>query len=99
MYIYICELIYYLDCRHEITGIITKIGSNVTKFKVGDKVGVGCLAATCLECEFCKNSQENYCDNVQSLIMVFSGTVVSLMVAILTCSLQITGLKYSFLPF
>lgn len=62
---YICELIYYLDCRHEITGIITKIGINVTKFKVGDKVGVGCLAATCLECEFCKNSQENYCDNVQ----------------------------------
>ncbi|KAL3505425.1 hypothetical protein ACH5RR_035266 [Cinchona calisaya] len=50
---------------HEITGIITKVGSNVRKFKIGDKVGVGCLAATCLECEFCKDSQENYCDQVQ----------------------------------
>ncbi|KAI5655946.1 hypothetical protein M9H77_24739 [Catharanthus roseus] len=50
---------------HEITGIITKVGSNVTHFKVGDKVGVGCLAATCLKCEFCKDSQENYCDQVQ----------------------------------
>ncbi|CDP07361.1 unnamed protein product [Coffea canephora] len=50
---------------HEITGIITKVGSNVRKFKTGDKVGVGCLAATCLQCEFCKDSQENYCDEVQ----------------------------------
>ncbi|KAJ8439802.1 hypothetical protein Cgig2_029062 [Carnegiea gigantea] len=50
---------------HEITGIITKVGENVKKFKVGDRVGVGCLAASCLECEFCKNSQENYCDQIQ----------------------------------
>ncbi|CAI9098213.1 OLC1v1034823C2 [Oldenlandia corymbosa var. corymbosa] len=50
---------------HEITGIITKVGSNVTKFKIGDRVGVGCLAATCLKCEYCQNSQENYCDQVQ----------------------------------
>ncbi|EHA8590695.1 Cinnamyl alcohol dehydrogenase 3 [Cocos nucifera] len=50
---------------HEITGVITKVGSNVTNFKVGDRVGVGCLAATCLACEFCKASEENYCDKVQ----------------------------------
>ncbi|XP_078448251.1 putative cinnamyl alcohol dehydrogenase 6 [Wolffia australiana] len=50
---------------HEITGLITKIGKNVSGFKIGDRVGVGCLAATCLECEFCKNSEENYCDKVQ----------------------------------
>ncbi|CAO2817630.1 unnamed protein product [Amaranthus hypochondriacus] len=50
---------------HEITGIITKVGENVTKFKVGDKVGVGCLSASCLNCDFCKNSQENYCDEIQ----------------------------------
>ncbi|GMI82471.1 cinnamyl alcohol dehydrogenase 9 [Hibiscus trionum] len=50
---------------HEITGVITKVGSNVTKFKIGDRVGVGCLAASCLECEFCQNSQENYCDQIQ----------------------------------
>ncbi|GAB4828371.1 Probable cinnamyl alcohol dehydrogenase 6, variant 2 [Ancistrocladus abbreviatus] len=50
---------------HEITGVITKVGSNVKKFKVGDNAGVGCLAASCLECEFCKDSQENYCDKIQ----------------------------------
>ncbi|GMI91349.1 cinnamyl alcohol dehydrogenase 9 [Hibiscus trionum] len=50
---------------HEITGVITKVGSNVKKFKIGNRVGVGCLAASCLECEFCKNSQENYCDQIQ----------------------------------
>lgn len=50
---------------HEITGIITKVGSNVSKFKMGDRVGVGCLAATCLKCEYCEGSQENYCDQVE----------------------------------
>uniref|UniRef100_A0A2N9IWB1 Enoyl reductase (ER) domain-containing protein n=1 Tax=Fagus sylvatica TaxID=28930 RepID=A0A2N9IWB1_FAGSY len=50
---------------HEITGVITKVGSNVKGFKVGDRAGVGCLAASCLECEFCNNSQENYCDQLQ----------------------------------
>nr|GMD10333.1 probable cinnamyl alcohol dehydrogenase 6 [Ipomoea batatas] len=34
-------------------------------FKIGDRVGVGCMAATCLECDFCKQSQENYCDKMQ----------------------------------
>ncbi|KAK6938989.1 Alcohol dehydrogenase, N-terminal [Dillenia turbinata] len=50
---------------HEITGVITKVGSNVKNFRVGDRVGVGFLAASCLECDLCKSSQENYCDNLQ----------------------------------
>ncbi|KAK4752821.1 hypothetical protein SAY87_021619 [Trapa incisa] len=50
---------------HEITGVIVKVGNNVTKFKVGDRAGVGCLAASCLECDFCLNSEENYCDKIQ----------------------------------
>ncbi|KAJ9675088.1 hypothetical protein PVL29_024153 [Vitis rotundifolia] len=55
----------YVVFRHEITGVVTKVGTNVTRFKTGDRVGVGCLAASCLECEFCKSSQENYCDQIQ----------------------------------
>ncbi|KAL6990391.1 putative cinnamyl alcohol dehydrogenase 6 [Sarracenia purpurea var. burkii] len=62
IYLYTCT--FGLD-RHEITGLITKVGSNVTEFRIGDRVGVGCLAASCLECEFCKESQENYCDQIQ----------------------------------
>ncbi|CAA6656012.1 unnamed protein product [Spirodela intermedia] len=50
---------------HEITGLITKVGTNVSGFKIGDRVGVGCLAASCLECDFCKQSEENYCEKVQ----------------------------------
>ncbi|XAR61624.1 hypothetical protein NMG60_11016092 [Bertholletia excelsa] len=50
---------------HEIVGVVMKVGSNVKSFKVGERVGVGCLAATCLQCELCKNSQENYCDQLQ----------------------------------
>ncbi|KAI3863266.1 hypothetical protein MKX03_011689 [Papaver bracteatum] len=50
---------------HEITGVITKVGKNAKDFKVGDRVGVGCLAASCLDCEYCKDSQENYCEKLQ----------------------------------
>ncbi|XP_020262439.1 probable cinnamyl alcohol dehydrogenase 6 [Asparagus officinalis] len=56
---------YPLVPGHEITGIITKVGENVSNFKVGDRVGVGCIAASCLDCDFCKDSQENYCDKLQ----------------------------------
>ncbi|KAL2503937.1 putative cinnamyl alcohol dehydrogenase 9 [Abeliophyllum distichum] len=50
---------------HEITGIITKVGDNVSNFKVGDRAGVGGLAASCLNCEYCKDGQENCCDQLQ----------------------------------
>ncbi|KAK4361421.1 hypothetical protein RND71_020373 [Anisodus tanguticus] len=57
--------IYPVVPGHEITGIVMEVGSNVTNFKTGDKVGVGCMSASCLQCESCKNSEENYCDKVQ----------------------------------
>ncbi|KAJ4962509.1 hypothetical protein NE237_022448 [Protea cynaroides] len=50
---------------HEITGVITKVGGKVKGFKVGDRVGVGCIGASCLDCEFCRDSQENCCSNLQ----------------------------------
>ena len=48
---------------HEIIGRITKVGSAVTKFKVGDLAGVGCLVDSCRECESCKQNLEQYCLN------------------------------------
>ncbi|OWM74957.1 hypothetical protein CDL15_Pgr021308 [Punica granatum] len=51
---------------HEITGVVVTVGSNVRKFSVGDRVGIGYLATSCLECEYCASSQENYCDQLQS---------------------------------
>ncbi|QNI33260.1 NAD(P)-dependent alcohol dehydrogenase [Alloacidobacterium dinghuense] len=46
---------------HEIAGIVTGVGSKVTKFKVGDKVGIGCFVDSCRTCEQCKEGLEQYC--------------------------------------
>jgi len=48
---------------HEIVGRVSQVGSNVTKFKVGDQVGVGCMVDSCRICESCKAGLENYCEN------------------------------------
>ena len=47
---------------HEIVGRITKCGSNVKKFKVGDLAGVGCFIDSCGECANCKAGIEQYCE-------------------------------------
>jgi len=53
---------------HEITGVVEQVGQSVTQFKVGDRVGVGCMVGSCLECKSCKDGLEQYCQkrNVQT---------------------------------
>jgi uncharacterized zinc-type alcohol dehydrogenase-like protein len=46
---------------HEIAGTVTAIGSSVTKFKVGDKIGVGVFVDSCRNCENCKKGLQQYC--------------------------------------
>ena len=46
---------------HEIAGIVTEIGSAVTTFKVGDRVGVGCFVDSCRTCKNCKAGLQQYC--------------------------------------
>ncbi|CAL5406006.1 unnamed protein product [Camellia sinensis] len=46
---------------HEVVGVVTEVGSKVQKFKIGDKVGVGCLVGACHSCDNCANDLENYC--------------------------------------
>ena len=46
---------------HEIVGIVTEIGSSVSKFKVGDRIGVGVFVDSCRKCEACKRGLQNYC--------------------------------------
>ncbi|APJ03956.1 NAD(P)-dependent alcohol dehydrogenase [Silvanigrella aquatica] len=48
---------------HEIAGKVTKVGAGVTRFKVGDHVGVGCMVDSCRNCNSCKKGIEQYCDN------------------------------------
>jgi len=48
---------------HEIVGHVSAVGSEVTGFKVGDTVGVGCLVGSCQHCSACDEGLEQYCEN------------------------------------
>lgn len=46
---------------HEILGKVVEVGGDVTAHQVGDTVGVGCFVDSCLECEACKDGEEQFC--------------------------------------
>ncbi len=52
---------YPLVPGHEIVGIVTEVGAAVTRHRVGDRVGVGCMVNACGECVNCRNGDEQYC--------------------------------------
>ena len=56
---------------HEIAGIVQEVGSEVTKFAPGDRVGVGVFVETCMECDNCKAGLENYC--VKGFVPTYNG--------------------------
>jgi alcohol dehydrogenase (NADP+) len=47
---------------HEIVGRVSQVGSNVTDFKLGDPVGVGCMVDSCRQCASCREGLEQYCE-------------------------------------
>lgn len=71
--LYICILIWVPKHRHEIAGEVTEVGSKVRNFKVGDKVGVGCMVLSCRSCQSCEDNLENYCPK---MIVTYSGKYV-----------------------
>ena len=52
---------------HEIAGVVVATGKNVTRFKVGDHAGVGCMVDSCGTCESCRHGEEQHCDNDATL--------------------------------
>ncbi|MFF0489570.1 NAD(P)-dependent alcohol dehydrogenase [Nocardia sp. NPDC004068] len=58
---------------HEIAGIVAAVGSGVTKHKVGDRVGVGCMVDSCGECSSCLAGEESYC--LRGATMTYNGRV------------------------
>ncbi|WP_334184535.1 NAD(P)-dependent alcohol dehydrogenase [Novosphingobium sp.] len=48
---------------HEIVGTVSAVGSEVSAFKVGDTVGVGCMVDSCQHCSSCDEGLEQYCEN------------------------------------
>lgn len=62
---------YPLTPGHEIVGTVAEVGDDVTKHKVGDRVGVGCMVNSCRECDNCKAGSEQYCTNGN--VMTYGG--------------------------
>jgi uncharacterized zinc-type alcohol dehydrogenase-like protein len=56
---------------HEIVGRVTRVGRQVSKFKVGDLAGVGCLVDSCRECSNCQKGWEQYCTN--GAVLTYNG--------------------------
>ncbi|MDD1477112.1 NAD(P)-dependent alcohol dehydrogenase [Arthrobacter sp. AL08] len=54
---------YPLVPGHEIVGRVSRVGSAVDEFSLGERVGVGCLVDSCRECESCLDGLEQYCEN------------------------------------
>jgi uncharacterized zinc-type alcohol dehydrogenase-like protein len=55
---------------HEIVGVVSAVGSAVRKFKVGDKVGIGCFVDSCRSCEQCEKGLEQYCS--KGLVLTYN---------------------------
>lgn len=52
---------YPISPGHEIAGIVRQVGAQVTKFNIGDRVGVGCMVSSCRECDLCQQGLEQHC--------------------------------------
>ena len=52
---------------HEIVGKVARVGSAVTKFKIGDTAAVGCMVDSCRECNSCKAGEEQYCERAATV--------------------------------
>ena len=46
---------------HEIAGVVAAVGDEVTRYAVGDRVGVGCMVDSCRTCPSCRKGEEQYC--------------------------------------
>jgi uncharacterized zinc-type alcohol dehydrogenase-like protein len=61
---------------HEVVGRIARVGEAVTKHRVGEIVGVGCMIQSCRECEPCQAGDENYCEGPNSWLATYNGPMV-----------------------
>src|SRR6202012_3771175 len=60
---------------HEIIGKVTKVGGEVTRFKPGQIVGVGCMVDSCRTCSQCKEGLEQFCDGPVGFTGTYNGPV------------------------
>jgi uncharacterized zinc-type alcohol dehydrogenase-like protein len=60
---------------HEIVGKVTKVGSDVTRFKPGQIVGVGCMVDSCRTCSQCQEGLEQFCDGPVGFTGTYNGSL------------------------
>ena len=58
---------------HEIVGTVTAVGGGVTRFAVGDTVGVGCMVNSCQVCDPCTAGEEQYCTGPRGATLTYNG--------------------------
>ncbi len=58
---------------HEVVGTVTAVGEGVSKVKVGDIVGVGCIIDSCQKCDYCEAGEENYCEGEKGATFTYNG--------------------------
>jgi uncharacterized zinc-type alcohol dehydrogenase-like protein len=56
---------------HEIAGIVSQVGTNVSNYKVGERVGVGCFVDSCRKCSPCHDGLEQYC--IEGCTLTYNG--------------------------
>ena len=61
---------------HEIIGRVTEVGDAVTRHKVGDLVGVGCMVDSCRACASCHEHEEQYCEGPNSFLATYNGPMI-----------------------
>lgn len=59
---------------HEGAGVVVKLGSNVTNWKVGDRAGIKPAYDACFNCELCWSGKETYCDDSPQIGLQFPGS-------------------------
>jgi uncharacterized zinc-type alcohol dehydrogenase-like protein len=57
---------------HEIVGVVTEVGPDVSRHQVGDRVGVGCMVGSCGRCTSCRNGDEQHC--AEGMVPTYAGT-------------------------
>ncbi|MDQ1621096.1 MAG: alcohol dehydrogenase [Actinomycetota bacterium] len=57
---------------HEIVGSVAAVGTDVTRHRVGDRVGVGCMVNSCGQCTNCRSGDEQYC--TEGMVSTYAGT-------------------------
>jgi uncharacterized zinc-type alcohol dehydrogenase-like protein len=65
---------YPLVPGHELAGVVRQVGSEVTRFAVGDRVGVGCFVDSCGQCEYCLAGTEQFCTGPGGTIWTYDAT-------------------------